>query len=42
LKPHEVKAIQNKLERDRRDSEFDKLTMKKFLAACSRWELWFL
>lgn len=42
LKPHEVKAVQDKLDRDRRDAEFDELTMKKFLSACSRWELWFL
>ncbi|KAH7139561.1 major facilitator superfamily domain-containing protein [Dendryphion nanum] len=41
LKPNEVKAIQDKLERDRRDSEFDPLTWKKFVNACSRWELWF-
>lgn len=42
LKPHEVKSIQDKLDRDRRDSEFDELTWKKFVGACSRWELWFL
>ncbi|KAF2009766.1 MFS general substrate transporter [Aaosphaeria arxii CBS 175.79] len=41
LKPDEVRAIQDKLERDRSDSEFDELTMKKFLGACARWELWF-
>ncbi|PSN72063.1 MFS general substrate transporter [Corynespora cassiicola Philippines] len=41
LKPHEVQAIQAKLDRDRQDAEFDELTMKKFWAACARWELWF-
>lgn len=40
LKPIEVKAIQDKLERDRRDSQFDKLTWPKFAQACKRWELW--
>jgi hypothetical protein len=42
LKPNEVQAIQNKLERDRQDAEFDKLTLKKFVDASSRWELWVL
>ena len=40
LKPNEVKAIQDKLERDRHDAEYDELTMAKFLKACARWELW--
>lgn len=40
LKPSEVKAIQDKLERDRHDSEYDKLTVAKFLEACTRWQLW--
>lgn len=42
LKPHEVKAVQDKLDRDRQDAEFDEITTTKFLAACARWELWFL
>jgi hypothetical protein len=42
LKPHEVKALQDKLDRDRQDAEFDPLTLEKFLKACKRWELWFL
>lgn len=42
LKPSEVRAIQNKLERDRQDAEFDKLTLKKFFEACLRWDLWAL
>lgn len=42
LKPHEVKALQDKLNRDRRDAEFDPLTWEKFSNACKRWELWFL
>jgi len=37
----QVKTVQNKLNRDRSDAEFDPLTMEKFLAACRRWELWF-
>lgn len=40
LKPHEVKSIQDKLERDRHDAEYDELTMTKFWEACRRWELW--
>lgn len=40
LQPHEVKSIQDKLERDRHDSEYDELTWAKFVKACSRWELW--
>ncbi|OAL49636.1 MFS general substrate transporter [Pyrenochaeta sp. DS3sAY3a] len=40
LQPHEVKSIQDKLERDRHDSEYDELTWAKFVSACSRWELW--
>ncbi|KAG9201226.1 hypothetical protein G6514_005955 [Epicoccum nigrum] len=40
LKPAEVQAILTKLERDRRDAEYDELTMAKFLSACKRWELW--
>lgn len=42
LKPHEVKALQDKLDRDRQDAEFDELTMDKFVSASKRWELWFL
>ena len=40
LKPAEVQAILTKLERDRRDAEYDELTMAKFISACKRWELW--
>ena len=40
LKPAEVQSIQAKLERDRRDAEYDELTISKFLLACARWELW--
>lgn len=40
LKPFEVKAIQNKLERDRRDAEFDEINTSKLLKALARWELW--
>jgi hypothetical protein len=42
LKPHEVKTVTDKLDRDRQDAEYDKLTMQKFINACRRWELWFL
>jgi hypothetical protein len=42
LKPQEVKAVQDKLDRDRQDAEYDELTKEKFIAACARWELWFL
>jgi hypothetical protein len=42
LKPHEVKAVQDRLDRDRQDAEYDVLTMEKFFNACKRWELWFL
>ncbi|KAF2007045.1 MFS general substrate transporter, partial [Amniculicola lignicola CBS 123094] len=41
LNANEVTAIQQKLDRDRRDAEFDELTWGKFLKACSRWDLWF-
>ncbi|KAF2280251.1 MFS general substrate transporter [Westerdykella ornata] len=41
LKPHEVKLVQEKLDRDRQDAEFDKLTWEKFVDALKRWELWF-
>lgn len=40
LKPAEVTAIQEKLERDRRDAEFDEINMSKFLQALARWQLW--
>ena len=40
LNPAEVHAIQDKLERDRRDAEFDEINMAKFLRALARWELW--
>ncbi|KAF2998140.1 hypothetical protein E8E13_001601 [Curvularia kusanoi] len=40
LAPAEVQSIQAKLERDRRDAEYDELTMSKFVSACKRWELW--
>ncbi|KAH7088023.1 major facilitator superfamily domain-containing protein [Paraphoma chrysanthemicola] len=40
LKPEEVKSIQDKLERDRRDAEFDELTGPKFIQALKKWELW--
>lgn len=40
LKPAEVTAIQDKLERDRHDAEFDKLTFTKLKSALARWELW--
>jgi hypothetical protein len=40
LKPAEVQAIQDKLERDRRDAEFDEISLKKFVQALARWELW--
>lgn len=42
LKPEQVKIIQDKLDRDRRDAEYDPLTWPKFVAACARWELWAL
>jgi len=42
LKPNEVQAIQDKLQRDRQDAEFDKLTLKKLVDASKRWELWAL
>jgi hypothetical protein len=42
LQPDEVHAIQAKLERDRRDAEYDELTLRKFLHACARWQLWVL
>jgi len=41
LKPEQVKCVQDKIARDRRDAEFDPLTMPKFKAACARWEMWF-
>jgi hypothetical protein len=40
LAPHEVTAIQAKLERDRHDSSYDALTWPKFLQACLRWDLY--
>jgi len=40
LNPAEVKAIQDKLELDRQDSEYDPLTMAKARDALSRWQLW--
>lgn len=40
LKPHEVQSIQAKLERDRRDAEFDELNWAKFGQALKRWQLW--
>jgi cyanate permease len=40
LKPAEVDAIQAKLQRDRRDAEFDEIDMGKFMRALARWELW--
>tara|TARA_R110002003_G_scaffold121_12_gene10738 strand:- start:3735 stop:4445 length:711 start_codon:yes stop_codon:yes gene_type:complete len=40
LKPAEVKAIQDKLERDRHDAEFDEITGGKFLHALAKWQLW--
>jgi hypothetical protein len=40
LAPAEVASIQAKLERDRRDAAYDALTVRKFLSACARWELW--
>lgn len=40
LKLAEVQAILTKLERDRRDAEYDELTIAKFLFKCKRWELW--
>lgn len=40
LKPAEVAAIQDKLERDRRDAGYDEIDMSKFLKAISRWQLW--
>lgn len=42
LNAEEVSAIQNKLNRDRQDAEYDELTMRKFFNVCGRWELWFL
>lgn len=42
LKPNEIRAIQEKLDHDRQDAEFDGLTLGKFLSACARWELWAL
>jgi cyanate permease len=40
LKPNEVQAIQDKLQRDRRDADFDEIDFKKFVRALARWELW--
>ncbi|KAH5099347.1 hypothetical protein HBI21_054000 [Parastagonospora nodorum] len=40
LKPIEIQAIQDKLERDRSDSEFDEINMAKLMRALARWELW--
>jgi cyanate permease len=40
LKPNEVQAIQDKLERDRRDAEYDEIDWPKFVRALARWELW--
>jgi hypothetical protein len=42
LNAEEVLAIQNKLNRDRQDAEYDEITMQKFFNVCRRWELWFL
>jgi cyanate permease len=39
LKPNEVQAKQDKLQRDRRDAEFDEIDVKKFVRALARWEL---
>ncbi|ORX99557.1 major facilitator superfamily domain-containing protein [Clohesyomyces aquaticus] len=39
--PDKIKAVQDKLDRDRQDAEYDELTMRKFTKACGRWELWF-
>ncbi|KAF2747975.1 MFS general substrate transporter [Sporormia fimetaria CBS 119925] len=41
LKPAQVKIIQDKLDRDRQDAEFDPLDKAKFFNALKRWELWF-
>ncbi|KAF2731768.1 MFS general substrate transporter [Polyplosphaeria fusca] len=40
LKPHEVKAIRDKLDRDRADAEYDEMNLKKFIRLCAKWELW--
>ncbi|KAH7034785.1 major facilitator superfamily domain-containing protein [Microdochium trichocladiopsis] len=40
LTPAEVQAIQDKLERDRQDAEYDPLTMAKAMDALGRWQLW--
>jgi hypothetical protein len=40
LEANEVQAIQDKLQRDRRDADFDEIGFKKFVRALARWELW--
>jgi hypothetical protein len=40
LEANEVQAIQDKLQRDRRDADFDEIDFKKFVRALARWELW--
>lgn len=42
LEPAQVKVIQNKLDRDRYDAEYDTLIWSKFGTAYARWDLWFL
>lgn len=42
LTVEEVQAIQDKLNRDRQDAEYDEVTGRKFIEVCGRWEVWFL